>query len=290
MSGRRKAFAIETQSFSVGAGSRLTGTIVPTDRKTTPMTLALRLAARLPALALLPIAVAAPAAAQDGSAQVYDALFDAYFDGQAIDAYPEFEARLVLVDHIASILKDTPDLKGWTETDTADAITTFGAPIRAPYKIRVADRLRTAISPEQARAATGLAADPVARKTIKCAARRTSRAASEWAACAAQGGRAFSAGEQALATSALDAVNAAVVQPDLNSTVVGIVCHTLDRFSDRVSTDEMTRKYSMTISLVRAEKPIACDRAKSRYAALAGHDAYLKLEPSLTFESDAKGE
>lgn len=35
MSGRRKAFAIEAQSFSVGAGSRLIGTIVPMDRKTT---------------------------------------------------------------------------------------------------------------------------------------------------------------------------------------------------------------------------------------------------------------
>ncbi|WP_260582412.1 hypothetical protein [Sphingopyxis sp. PET50] len=98
---------------------------------------------------------------------------------------------------------------------------------------------------------------------------KPSRAASEWAACAADGGRAFTAEEQALGTRAITAVNQALASPDLNSAVVGIVCHTLDRFSDRVSTEEMTRKYSMTVTVISAEPPLACDRARPRYAALA---------------------
>jgi hypothetical protein len=252
------------------------------------MTPALRLAMRLPALALLPLS--ACASAQDDGQSAYDAMFLAYFEGQAIDTLPEFQARLLLVDHIDSILKETPDLEGWTAADTTDAIAEFGAPARAPYKLRVASRLRAAISPAEVDAASALAADPAALTTIKCVARRTSRAASEWAACASNGGRSFTADEQKLGTKTLETINDVVNHPDLNSAVLGIMCHTLDRFSDRVSTDEMTRKYSMTVSLLSAEKPVACDRAKPRYAALLGHDSYLNLEPTLVFDSATKGE
>lgn len=248
------------------------------------------LVARILALALLPLALPVSAAAQQGAPDVYDALFRAYYDGQAMDTLPEFQARLLLIDHIGSILKDDPELKGWTATDTTDAITEFGTPARAPYGLRLASRLRGAIDPAQAKAATDLAADPAALKSIECVARRTSRAASEWTACSANGGRTFTAAEQALATGALETINDVVNHPDLNSAVIGIMCHTLDRFSDRVSTDEMTRKYSMTVSLLSAEKPVACDRAKPRYASLIGHDPYLKLEPKLLFDSATKGE
>ncbi len=252
------------------------------------MTLALRLTPRILALALLPLALSAPAAGQQRGPDVYDALFQAYFDGQTMDGLPEFQARLLLVDHIGSILKDDPELKGWTAADTTDAITEFGTPARASYRLRLHGRLRDAIDPARAKAATDLAADPAALKSIECVARRTSRAPSEWAACTANGGRAFTPAEQALATEALETINDVVNRPDLNSVVLGIMCHTLDRFSGRVSTDEMTRKYSMTVSLLSAEKPVACDRAKPRYAALIGHDAYLQLEPMLVFDSANK--
>jgi hypothetical protein len=254
------------------------------------MTAARSLASRISALALLSLTLPAPVAAQEGAQDIYDTLFQAYFDGESMDTLPEYQARLLLVDHIAGILKEDPELKGWTDADTRDAITAFGTPARAPYKQRVADRLRAAIQPARAKAATELAADPAALATIKCVARRTSRAAAEWAACATKGGRPFTAAEQALGTEALETVNAVVSQPDLNSAVVGIICHTLGRFGDRVSSDGMTRKYTMTISLLSAEKPLACDRAKPRYAALVGHDSYMKIEPALLFESEKEGE
>lgn len=254
------------------------------------MTPALTLATRVSAFMLLPLALPACVAAQDDAQRAYDALFLAYYEGQAPETLPEFQADLLLVDHIDKILKEAPDLKGWNTTDTTDAITAFGTPTRAPYKQRVTARLRAAMAIDEVKAASELAADPAASKTIKCVARRTSRAASEWAACAGRGGRPFTAAEQALGTKALETINDVVNHPDLNSAVVGIICHTLDRFSDRISSEEMTRKYSMTISLIESEKPIACDRAKPRYAALIGHDPYLSLQPSLVFESDKKGE
>lgn len=51
--------------------------------------------------------------------------------------------------------------------------------------------------------------------------------------------------------------------------------------------DGVTRKYSMTIS-VTDEDALSCEHARPRYAALLGHDAYLKLEPALIFSSDKK--
>ena len=232
---------------------------------------------------------AAPASAQETPQEVYDAYFLSHVGGVALQTYPEHIAATTLVPHFARILKDDPDLAGkWSEAETRAAVAEFGTPIRLPYRARFTLRLMEQLSVAEAKAATQIASDPAAMKAINCVAVKPGRAAADWAACTGDGARALSPDEQALATKSLAALNGALANPDLNSTTVGIVCHVLDRFSDRMSTDGFTRKFSMTISVLEAENAIACDRAKPRYASLIGHDMYLRLEPKLSFESDKK--
>ncbi|MEZ5707788.1 MAG: hypothetical protein R3E02_00195 [Blastomonas sp.] len=188
-------------------------------------------------------------------------------------------------DHNANRPDEEPQ---WTSTDTRKSIDLFHEPVDGPIRKRIYASFAETMPVDDAKALLSLFADPKTAPTLDCALalKPDERDAAAWKSCAKSPARALDAEEQALTERAVDALTRAITLPAVNGAVGGMVCHTLDRFADRISKEGFTYSFGVTLRIGKAEPARACDVLKPRWSALAGLDAQLALEPEMIFKKD----
>lgn len=174
----------------------------------------------------------------------------------------------------------------WTEADTKRAVDLFFNPVSAELDRRITQVFADGAPLASVERLQTLASDAATRATMLCAFQvpRQQRTAKVWTDCEKKEGAQVSLADRALSEPVQAALEAAIIQPAVNGAVGGTICHALAKFAQHLSKDGSTYTFGTSFALSGGEDPKRCDVLKPRWAALAGFDALLRLEPQIVFE------
>lgn len=105
-----------------------------------------------------------------------------------------------------------------------------------------------------------------------------------WAACERSNAVTFSAADRQALGKAHAVYADSLGQPVINGALGGTICHALARYAQHLSKDGTQYKLGTSFAMNGVEQPKSCEVHKARWAALAGFDALLRLEPQIAFE------
>jgi hypothetical protein len=174
----------------------------------------------------------------------------------------------------------------WTKADTQKAVDLYFNPVSAELDRRITQVFADGAPLASVERLQTLSSDAATRATMLCAFRIPSpqRTAKVWSDCEKKEGAQVSPADRALSEPVQAALEAAIIQPAVNGAVGGTICHALARFAQHLSKDGSTYTFGTSFALSGGEEPKRCDVHKPRWAAMAGFDALLRVEPQIVFE------
>lgn len=182
---------------------------------------------------------------------------------------------------------NNPDIKpDWTSADTQKAVDLYLTPVADEMDRRVTASFASGIPSADAKRLTATLATDAARATMNCALVKplAERTPSVWEECERSNGGEFSAEDRTALGNVQSSYAASLAQPAVNGALGGTICHVLARFAQHLSKDGTSYTFGTSFALNGSEEPKRCDVHKPRWAALAGFDALVLLEPQIVFE------